>query len=145
MQAGVQRRHAQRGMLVLRRGDDDGVNLARLDQGFSVAVNRQRFIGFQLAGRRAANRFQHRLFDRAFAQIIGVVPSHVAHANNADANCIHALTNVLEFLAQCNRGKLQRASDAKKAVRISSDIDLAQQLLNLCKSRRDAECLAGER
>ena len=106
MQASVQRLHAQRGVLIVRRGDDDGVNLARLDQGFSVAINRQRFIGFQLAGRRAANRLQHRLFDRPFTQIIGVVASHVAHADDADSNRIHAPPNVPQSSAQCNRVKL---------------------------------------
>ena len=105
MQSSIQRRHTQRGVLVVGRCDDDGVNLARLDQGFSVAVNRQRFVGFQLVRRRAANRLQHRLFDRALAQVIGVVPSHVAHADDADANCIHASVNMPESLAQCNRGK----------------------------------------
>ena len=106
MQSGVQRYHTQRGVLVVGRGDDDGVNFARLYQGFSVAVNRQRFIGFQFAGRRATNRLQHRLLDRALAQIIGVVPSHVAHADDADANCIHTSTNVPESLAQCNWRKI---------------------------------------
>ena len=106
MQAGVQRLYAQRGVLVVGRGDDDGVNLARLDQGFSVAVNCQRFVGFQLVRRRAANRLQHSLFDRALAEIIGVVPSHVAHADDADSNRIHASPNVPQSSAQCNRGKL---------------------------------------
>lgn len=121
MQAGLQRLYAQRSVLVMGCGDDDGVNLAGLDQGFSVAVNRQRFVGLQLVRRRAANRLQRRLFDRALAQIIGVVPSHVAHADDADANCIHVPANVPESSTECNRGNLSKSPMPKNRRVVGGD------------------------
>ena len=83
MDALVQRRDAQCGMLVMRRGNDDGINQPGANQLFAIRENLERFVPFQFARDGIGNRSQFGPTDLARREIAVMVLPDIAHANNA--------------------------------------------------------------
>ena len=88
VQPGLQRGDAQGGVLVMRRGNDDGINLARADQFQTVVKNLQPalLVGTEFAQRRGGNRLQFASVNFSSQEIFRVMTPDVSHANDAESN-----------------------------------------------------------
>jgi hypothetical protein len=88
VQPGLERGDAQGGVLVMRRGDEDGIHFARTDQFPSVVENLQTalLVGDKFVRKRVGHGLQLAPFDFAGQEVFRVVAPDVAHADNAETN-----------------------------------------------------------
>ena len=105
MHPGLQRGNADRRVLVMRRGDDDGIHFARRDQFLSAVEDFQSFgfVRIEFLRRGAANSDEFATQHLAFEQIAGVVFADIAHADDAKTNFVHTWSKrllSLPFLGQ---------------------------------------------
>ena len=75
----------------MRRGDNHGVHVARLEELFGAVKNLQPFraVRFEFMRRGAAHGGQLATRDFAGEEVIGVVLADVAHAHDANSNGVH--------------------------------------------------------
>jgi hypothetical protein len=92
--AGLERGHAQGGVLEVRRGDEDRIHLAGADERLAVGEGLQGLVTVERRGG-VAHRDQFAAFDLAASQILGVVAADVAHANDAQSNGVHTMVWML--------------------------------------------------
>jgi hypothetical protein len=88
MQAGLKGGDAQGRMLVMRRGDDDGIDFPGADQFPAVVENPQAALleGNQLVREGVGNGFEFAPFDLAGQKVIRVMAPDVAHADDAESD-----------------------------------------------------------
>jgi hypothetical protein len=80
---------AEGGVLIMRRGDEDGIKGAGADEFIGVAVNFEGEIFFEFVGRGAADGNEFAAVDFAGAQVFGVMFADVAHADDAQTDFSH--------------------------------------------------------
>src|SRR6267143_3610640 len=99
MYPGLQRGNADRGMLVMWRGDDDRVHFARRDQFLSAVEDFQSFgfVRLEFLRRGAANGDEFATRHFALEQIAGVVFADIAHADDAKTNFVHTSVKKITF------------------------------------------------
>jgi hypothetical protein len=75
-------------MLVMRRGNDDGIDFAGADQFPAVVENLQAalLVGNEFVRKPGGNRLKLAPFDFAGQKVIRMMAPDVAHADNAKSN-----------------------------------------------------------
>ena len=93
VQSRLERRDAERRVLIMRRGDDDRVHRLRADEFHRIAKHLHAFrrVVGEFVGRCAANGGEMTVRDLPFEQISSVMLTDVAHADDADADVIHVI------------------------------------------------------
>ena len=83
VQALLERRDAERGVLVMRGGDDDGIHQAGANQLLAVGKGLQRLVFLQLGRHGIRNSHHFRTADFARGEITEVVLPDIAQANDS--------------------------------------------------------------
>ena len=94
MQSGFERFHAQRGVGVMRRSDQHGIDRTGMNELLAGVESLKGSKLLELGGIRAGHGGQLTTVDLILKQVLGMVLAHVTQADNSDADFIHLVYSV---------------------------------------------------